>query len=254
MHNEAAEPTEQDNDAQPEADAARPATAVLTSALRRARAQNAERADAVGDLRGAELGRLELLRERLAPVFAAVPADCDLFDPGLAPGERPRLFIDMLGFIEMDRDRRTFRFFQDTRHGRNLIGATDDAERMTTMVADYVAHRLVEREKALASDMLYRAHKPDEDARAPLPRIEQSRADEDFARRLHNVAPRSQAPRPIAQDALPATPAARPRGGVFTFIIEALGSAVLFGGFVGAALWLWRHYGPQALAAFQSLQ
>src|SRR6185312_8581617 len=70
----------------------------------------------------------------------------------LAYGERPRLFIDMIGFVEMAHDRRVYRFQQDTRHGRALIAQSDRVERMVEAIADYIARRLVERERALASD------------------------------------------------------------------------------------------------------
>ena len=47
----------------------------LAAAIRAARAEVAERAQALGDLREAELARLALLRELLEPVLAAVPAE-----------------------------------------------------------------------------------------------------------------------------------------------------------------------------------
>jgi hypothetical protein len=81
-----------------------------------------------------------------------VPADCDLFDVALAPSEHPRLFIDMLGFVEMGRDRRVYRFVQDTRHGRLTICETEQLDKVVAAVTNYIAQRLIERERALASD------------------------------------------------------------------------------------------------------
>ena len=78
------------------------------------------------------------------------PPDVDMFDLMLSPGERPRLFLDMVAFIEMGRDRRTYRFFQDRAHGRVLIAETQQIERIVAAVTDYVARRLIERKKALA--------------------------------------------------------------------------------------------------------
>ncbi|MBM3563096.1 MAG: hypothetical protein FJX48_08085 [Alphaproteobacteria bacterium] len=126
--------------------------ASLAGALRRARFENAERSAAVSDLRAAEIARLELLGEALAPVLAQAPEDCDIFDVGVAPGERPRLFIDHIGFVEMDRDRRTYRFLQDTRHGRVTIRESDSVDALVEAITGYIAHRLIEREKALAID------------------------------------------------------------------------------------------------------
>ncbi len=126
--------------------------ASLASALRRARLENAERSAAISDLRAAEIARLEMLGDALAPVLAQLPDDCDIFDVGVAPGERPRLFIDQIGFVEMDRDRRTYRFLQDTRHGRVALCESDNAEELVEAITAYIAHRLIEREKALAID------------------------------------------------------------------------------------------------------
>jgi hypothetical protein len=126
--------------------------ASLAGALRRARLENAERSAAISDLRAAEIARLEMLGDALAPVLAQLPDDCDIFDVGVAPAERPRLFIDQIGFVEMDRDRRTSRFLQDTRHGRVALCESDSAEELVEAITAYIAHRLIEREKALAID------------------------------------------------------------------------------------------------------
>ena len=123
----------------------------LTSAIRTARLEEAERSQVVGDLRGAEMARLDLIREAIEPVLAQVPVEVDMFDMGVIPGERPRLFVDMISFVEMGRDRRTYRFLQDTRHGRVLLAETDGVAAMADAITRYIARRLVEREKTLAS-------------------------------------------------------------------------------------------------------
>ena len=124
----------------------------LASAMRRARIEEAERSDALAEVRGAELARLEMLHDAIRPVLAQVPDHIDLFDAGIVPGDRPRLFVDMIGFVEMGGDRRTYRFLQDTRHGRVVVAESDRLDAMAEAVAAYVARRLVEREKALAAD------------------------------------------------------------------------------------------------------
>jgi hypothetical protein len=58
----------------------------------------------------------------------------------------------MISFVDMGHDRRTYRFFQDTRHGRVLIAESPLIERIVAAMTNYVARRLVEREQALASD------------------------------------------------------------------------------------------------------
>ena len=123
----------------------------LSAAIRAARVEVADRAQALGDLRDAELARLELLRELLEPVLAEIPPEVDLFDVGLVPGEHPRLFIDMVAFVEMARDRRTYRLVQDRRHARAVIYEGEGAHAALSAVTAYVARRLVEREQLLSS-------------------------------------------------------------------------------------------------------
>ena len=123
----------------------------LKALIRRAKLEDAERSSVVAEMRGAEQARLELLRDALEPVFAQVPAQAELFDHGLVPGERPRLFIDIVAFVEMARDRRCYRFIQDTRAGTIVLAESDRIEAMSRHVANYLARRLIEREKALSA-------------------------------------------------------------------------------------------------------
>ncbi|WP_020186362.1 hypothetical protein [Methylopila sp. 73B] len=125
----------------------------LREALRRARVEAVERTDVVIGLKHAELGRLEALRDALAPVFADVPDEVDIFDIGLVPGERPRLFVDMVAFVEMARDRKTYRFLRDGRHGRAAIAESAEIQPIVDAVTSYIARRLVERERLLADDV-----------------------------------------------------------------------------------------------------
>ena len=124
----------------------------LAAALRRARVENAERAEAVAELREIELGRLALLESALQGVVRQAPPGVDLFDLTLARGDRPRVFLDMIAFIEMARDRRTYRFFQDTLYGRVLIAESPKIDTIVAACTNYVARRLVERERALAAE------------------------------------------------------------------------------------------------------
>lgn len=130
-----------------------PATVLsLKQAMRRARFDDAERSGAVADLRSARLGRLEVLREALAPLLAQIPYDVDCFDVGVMPGANPRLFIDMIGFVEMGRDPRVYHFIQDTRHGRVKLAESETLSVIVEAATHYVARRLLERDKALATD------------------------------------------------------------------------------------------------------
>jgi hypothetical protein len=124
----------------------------LREAMREARIETAERTGVVVDLRDAETARLEILNEALDPVFAEIPAQIELFDRGISHGEVPRLWIDVVAYVVMGRDKRLFRFVQDSRFGRKIIAESPDISKTVDAVTRYVARRLVERERALADD------------------------------------------------------------------------------------------------------
>jgi hypothetical protein len=122
----------------------------LRDALRQARIEAASRTGVVVDLRDAEMARLEILNEALDPLFAEIPQNIDMFDRGISQGDPPRLWVDVIAHVQMGRDKRTYRFVQDTRYGRTLLAESSDATTMSNAVADYVARRMIERELALS--------------------------------------------------------------------------------------------------------
>jgi hypothetical protein len=123
----------------------------LRDALRQARIEAADRTGVVVDLRDAEVARLEILNEALDPLFAQVPDTVDLFDRGISQGDTPRLWIDVVAHVLMGRDKRIYRFVQDTRFGRIVIAESHDAAAIVDAVTDYVARRMIEREHALVA-------------------------------------------------------------------------------------------------------
>ena len=122
----------------------------LKEAVREARIEAAERSAVVVDLRDAELARLELLNEALDPIFKDIPDSVDLFDRGISQGEQPRLWIDVVAHVLMGRDKRAYRFVQDTRFGRIVIAESHDVPVIVDALTNYVARRMVEREQALS--------------------------------------------------------------------------------------------------------
>ena len=126
--------------------------AVLKAAVREARIEAAERSSVVVDLRDAELARLELLNEALDPLFKEIPDGIELFDRAISRGDVPRLWIDVIAHVEMGRDKRIYRFVQDTRYGRKVLAESYELEELTDAITRYVARRMVERERALADD------------------------------------------------------------------------------------------------------
>jgi hypothetical protein len=121
----------------------------LRDALHKARIEAADRTGVVVDLRDAEAARLEILNEALNPLFSEIPSNIDLFDRGISQGDTPRLWIDAVSHIGMGRDKRTYRFVQDTRFGRTILAESHDVPTIVNAVTDYIARRIVEREQAL---------------------------------------------------------------------------------------------------------
>jgi hypothetical protein len=131
------------------ADTSRPIR--LRDALRQARIEAADRTGVVVDLRDAEVARLEILNEALDPLFAQIPDTVDLFDRGISQGETPRLWIDVVAHIVMGRDKRIYRFVQDSRFGRMVIAESREVADVVKAVTDYVARRMIEREHAMVA-------------------------------------------------------------------------------------------------------
>ena len=123
----------------------------LREAVRSARIEAAERSAVIVELRDAEAARLEMLNEALDPVFADIPPEhAELFDRGISGGSQPRLWIDMVAHVAMGRDKRTYRFMQDTIHGRRVLAESLEIQPIVEAATRYVARRLVAREHLLA--------------------------------------------------------------------------------------------------------
>lgn len=123
----------------------------LKDAVRKARMTQAERTDVIVELRSAEVARLEMLQDELSKVFEQMDGEADQFELALTQGQVPRLWVDMLAFVSMSRDRKVYRFQRDTRAGRQVLAEAQETGPIVDAVTDYIAHRIVEREKALAN-------------------------------------------------------------------------------------------------------
>jgi hypothetical protein len=128
------------------------AAIALAIAMSQARMELSDREGVKSEARTYGAARLEALRKKLAPLYAAIPRDVEMFDLGLVAQDRPRLFVDIIAFIEMNRDQTAYRFLQETRAGRVTLAETGDDRVMIDHVTHYVARRLVERERALAAE------------------------------------------------------------------------------------------------------
>lgn len=124
----------------------------LAQSMERVRSRQADRDDVVVDLHHARLSRLEILAENLKPVFEAVADDNDQFEFAMVKGETPRLWIDMTSFIRMAGDGREYEFVKDTRMGRTILGRESNPEKIGEQVSDYIAERILERERMIEGE------------------------------------------------------------------------------------------------------
>lgn len=121
----------------------------LSDAIRDVKNAVADREDVVVELRDAERMRLDILAAELAPVFADVPVDVEVFDFTISSGLRPRLWIDAVSHVGMGHDRRTYRFVRDTRMGRVVLAESTNVRPVADQIIRYIAERLVERERMI---------------------------------------------------------------------------------------------------------
>lgn len=134
----------------------------LRNAIRNVRIAEMERTDVVVNLQESEKARLELLSEELIDVFKEVPEDDDQFSFQIVPGTQPRLWIDMTSHVLMGRDKHTYRFMKETRLGRMVLLETADIDDMADCITEYIAERIIEKERALEADwMLNRIRQQD---------------------------------------------------------------------------------------------
>lgn len=141
----------------------------LADAVRQAKIATAQRSDVVVDIREADRARLDILAEELQPIIRELEPGDDYFDFTVSGGSHPRLWIDGTANVLMARDRRTYRFVRETRLGRLTLAESTEPRVIADHVTDYVAERIVEREKAFAADDVMRLaeiHQPPRAAKA----------------------------------------------------------------------------------------
>ncbi|MFK5978342.1 MAG: hypothetical protein QM488_05595 [Rhizobiaceae bacterium] len=126
----------------------------LAKAMDRVKTAQADRDDVVVEMKQATRTRLELLAKDLQPVFDDLPKNSDQFEFALTNGENARLWIDMTSFVRMGRDRRVYEFVKDTRLGRTILADGTDKTKIGKAVTDYVAERVLERERAIEGDWI----------------------------------------------------------------------------------------------------
>lgn len=125
----------------------------LSDVVRERRIAASEREDVVVDMREADKARLELLSDELKTLIDDIDTDDDRFDFSISSGNQPRFWIDCVTHVHMGRDRRTFRFVRDSRLGRVVLAEDGDLKVIADLISNYVADRVIEREKILEGDL-----------------------------------------------------------------------------------------------------
>ncbi len=126
----------------------------LAEAMERVRSAQVERDDVVVDMKHSKISRLELLAGDLATVFNELPPEIEMFEFAITNGEVPRFWIDMTSFVRMGADGREYEFVKDTRLGRTILARSTDREQVGKVITDYVAQRVLERERMIEGDWL----------------------------------------------------------------------------------------------------
>lgn len=133
-----------------DATATEDATEGFRAALRRARLAEAAHAEAVMGLSDSKSIRLQLLKDDLVPIVASNPEAADLFDLVLVSGGEPRLWIDLVSFVVMAPDYRTYRLVEDRRSGREILIESAERGELVERIRQQMAHRLVARQRLAA--------------------------------------------------------------------------------------------------------
>lgn len=119
--------------------------------LEQARQLQAEHHDAQVALRDGAALRLFVLKQELTPWLSDMPEAADFITPALQPGWPPRLWLDLTSHVLMGEDNATYRLIQDTIDDKVVVFETRDRTEMVKFLRKFIAHRVVRRQRALAT-------------------------------------------------------------------------------------------------------
>lgn len=123
----------------------------FSKALRKARMAEAVHLDAMSQVKDARDLRLLALRDDLLPLLADHPAAQDYVELALAPGENPRLWIDLITSVVITPDTRTYRLEQDRDGRREVLFETENLVDMRDQLLATIAHRVIASTRAAAA-------------------------------------------------------------------------------------------------------
>jgi hypothetical protein len=117
-------------------------------ALKQARLAEAFHLDALINVKDARSLRLHSLRDELLPALKELPAPREFLELNIAPGETPRLWIDLISSVVIAPDTRIYRFEQERSGEREVLKESEDLDEMKHHILRYLAHRVLERERS----------------------------------------------------------------------------------------------------------
>jgi hypothetical protein len=92
---------------------------------------------------------LDILRKKLKPLYDAIPQDVEGIDLGIVREEKPQLYLDMVAFVDIAEDGKSYRLVQGGRNGSQVLLETSDDASLIARITDYIAQRLIVRERIL---------------------------------------------------------------------------------------------------------
>ena len=122
---------------------------VMAAELKRARTLQGGSHEARLAARDAAAMRLLALKQELAPFLEGLPEVEGFVELTLINGETPRLWLDLISWVEMGPDQQHWRMMQDTPEGREVIFETDQIDAMVDFLRKFIALRAVQRERLL---------------------------------------------------------------------------------------------------------
>ncbi|MGH6855028.1 MAG: hypothetical protein ACREDN_06380 [Aestuariivirga sp.] len=119
-------------------------------ALRQMRAAEAAHLEARRRLSDAKTLRLQVLKDELAAIVAASPQARAAFELAMAPGEPPRLWIDLSTAIVMEPDPKTYRLVRNAQGGHETLFETAEVAEMVQQAKLHMAHGIIAHQRQMA--------------------------------------------------------------------------------------------------------
>jgi hypothetical protein len=120
-------------------------------ALRKARLAEAFHLDALSQVKDARSLRLLALRDEILPLLQAHPLAQDYVELAIAPGDTPRLWIDLITSVVIAPDTQTYRLEQDRDGRRDVLFESESLPDMRDQLLATIAHRVIARTRSAAA-------------------------------------------------------------------------------------------------------